>query len=120
MTDHGRWRVRLMAAAEADLHNILRWTSEHFGEAQARIYAETLTDAVESLVEGPYIVGTRERNDIAKGLMTLHVARRGRRGRHFVLYRIRSQTAPPEIAVLRLLHDSMDLRRHFHQDDDDR
>ena len=38
----GRWRVRLAAAAENDFRNILGWTSERFGEAQARVYAETL------------------------------------------------------------------------------
>ena len=36
-----RWRVRLAAAAENDFRNILRWTSEHFGEGQAHAYAET-------------------------------------------------------------------------------
>ncbi len=119
MTDRRRWRVRLAAAANADLRDILRWTSAHFGETQARIYAATLTEAIEVLTDGPRVPGARERNEIAKGLMTLHVARGGRKGRHFVLYRADARSVPPVIDVLRLLHDSMDLARHAGPLDDD-
>ena len=119
MTDRRRWRVRLSAAANADLRDIQRWTSEHFGAAQARIYATTLTEAIEALRDGPRIAGARERNEIEKGLMTLHVARGRRKGRHFVLYRADFQAVPPVIDVLRLLHDSMDLARHVVPRDDD-
>lgn len=38
---------------------------------------------------------------------------------HVVLYRVASQVTPPEIAVLRLLHDAMDLRRHVNPRDDE-
>ena len=36
MTGGGRRRVRLTATAESDFRNILRWTAERFGHAQAR------------------------------------------------------------------------------------
>ncbi|NBU77128.1 MAG: type II toxin-antitoxin system RelE/ParE family toxin, partial [Planctomycetes bacterium] len=39
----------------------------------------------------------------------LHVARQGRAGRHFVVFR----AAGSDIDVLRLLHESMDLPRHL-------
>ena len=46
--------------------------------------------------------------------MTLHVARRGRTGRHLVVYRTGTPAVdPPIVEVLRLLHDSMDLSRHI-------
>ena len=51
--------------------------------------------------------------------MTLHVARGGRKGRHFVLYRVNTQGPTQVIDVLRLLHDSMDLSRHIERDDDE-
>ena len=111
-TEDSRWRVRLTAAAESDFSNILRWTSERFGESQARRYAETLKAALRTLKKGPLVPGSRERNEIGASLMTLHVARGGRRGRHLVVYRIASLAVPPRIDVLRLLHDSMDLSRH--------
>ena len=106
------WPVRLPTAAEADFQDIVRWTAEHFGNAQARIYARTLSMALEALTAGPTIIGARTRNDIAKRLSTLHVARRGRRGRHFVMFRIGHDQGREVIEILRLLHDAMDLPRH--------
>ena len=114
-----RWRVRLTATAESDFRNILHWTARQFGHAQARIYGETLTRAIQALTGGPYVAGSRQRDEIAEGLMTLHVARVGRRGRHLVLYRIAGASEPSTIDVLRLLHDSMDLVRHVGSAGDD-
>ena len=61
-----RWTVRLTAAAEADFQEILRWTLAQFGEAQARVCAETLSAALKDLAAGPSVAGARERDDIAK------------------------------------------------------
>ena len=119
MTGSRQRRIRLASAAEDDFRNILRWTAVRFGEAQARVYADTLTGAIETLAAGPRIARAMERNDIAEGLMALHVARKRRRGRYLVLYRIGSPEVPPTIDVLRLLHDSMDLARHFPSGEDD-
>ena len=113
MTGDRHWRIRLTFAAESDFGNILRRTGERFGEAQARAYADTLTEAIQALAAGPHVAGARERSEIGDGLMALHVARKGRRGRHLVLYRIGSPQDPPTIDVLRLLHDSTGLPRHF-------
>ena len=52
-----------------------------------------------------------------KGLYTFHVARHGRRGRHFLLYTV----APGRIVeILRILHDNMDLQRHLPSADDEK
>jgi toxin ParE1/3/4 len=102
------WTVRLSAAAEADYDDILRWTMERFGATQAASYGELLAMAVACLERGPAIAGTQKRDEIGAGLSTLHV---GRRGRHFILFRI--GTEPDRtIDVLRILHDAMDLARH--------
>jgi len=106
------WRVRLAAAAEADFRDILLWTLRQFGETQARIYSQTLSAALTSLPEGPAAHGVRARDDIAKGLFTLHVARNGRKGRHFILFRAARAGDQQIIEVLRILHDAMDLARH--------
>lgn len=113
MTGDRGWRVRLAAAAEEDFRDIVRWTAARFGEAQARLYADTLTRAIDALKDGSHVTGARLRNDIAEGLMAIHVARRGRKGRHLVFFRVASPTEPPTIDVLRLLHDSMDPVRHL-------
>lgn len=108
----GTYSVRLTATAESDFQNILRWTVEQFGEAQARNYAKTLGSALGMLTHGPTVTGGRARDDIAKGLFTLHVARQGRRGRHFLLFRTGKDEEKNVVEVLRILHDAMDLPRH--------
>lgn len=107
------WTVRLTAAAEADFEEILRWTVAEFGEAQARVYADTLSAALNDLTAGPTVAGAKKRDDILKGLFTLHVARMGRKGRHFVMFRVGRAPDRDVIEVLRLLHDAMDLQRHL-------
>ena len=108
-----RWTVRLSAAAEADYRQILRWTAENFGLPQARIYADTLSSALKALSNGPSIIGVKERGEIGTNICTLHVARNGCKGRHFVMFRVGSFQGRNVIDVLRILHDSMDLVRHL-------
>jgi toxin ParE1/3/4 len=108
------WQVRLGAAAETDFAGILRYTRDTFGAKQADVYKETLTDALAALHGGPNLQGSVARDEIRQGLRTLHVARRGRRGRHFVMYRVVSDSAGEDvIEVVRILHDGMDLARHI-------
>jgi toxin ParE1/3/4 len=103
------WTVRLGRQAEQDYIEILKWTTKTFGEGQASTYAETMARAIEALEDGPDVLGARARDDIQPGIRTLHVARLGRAGRHFVVFRV----AGSNIDVLRLLDDSMDLPRHL-------
>ncbi|MBI2800677.1 MAG: type II toxin-antitoxin system RelE/ParE family toxin [Gammaproteobacteria bacterium] len=107
------WTVRLTAAAEADFEEILRWTVAQFGEARARVYAGTVSAALNELVAGPTVAGAKKRDDILNGLFTLHVARKGRKGRHFVMFRVGRAPDHEVMEVLRLLHDAMDLQRHL-------
>lgn len=86
---------------------------ENFGSAQAKVYADTLSSALKELTAGPAIIGVKERGDIGTNIWTLHAARKGRKGRHFVMFRVSSFQGCNVIDVLRLLHDSMDLERHL-------
>jgi toxin ParE1/3/4 len=106
------WTVRLTKTAESDYQSIIVWTLREFGDLQARIYADTLSAALMALTAGPTAVGTKERSEIGKGVFTLHVARGGHKGRHFVLFRVGPGKHQRHIEVLRLLHDAMDLTRH--------
>jgi toxin ParE1/3/4 len=105
-----KWRVRLGAAAELDFANIVKWTTENFGARHSRIYQQTLVQAIGELAEGPDVAGSKVRDEIMPGLRTVHVARHGRRGSHFVLYRVAPKTT---IEIIRILHDRMDLQRHL-------
>ena len=80
---------------------------------QARTYADTLSAALKALSTGPAIPGVKERTGIGTNIRTLHVAREGRKGRHFVVFRVGNMKGRNVIDVLRLLHDSMDLGRHL-------
>jgi toxin ParE1/3/4 len=105
----GKWGVRLAAAAELDFANILRWTAETFGARQAGLYRDAIVQAIGELADGPDVAGSKARDEILPGLRTLRIARRGRRGSHFLMYR----AAPKRtIEIVRILHDRMDLERH--------
>lgn len=105
-----RWTLRLAESAERDIADILAWTAERVGRQQARRHAESLLRAVQSLEGGPDAAGARGREDLAPDIRLLHVARTGRKGRHFVVYRVSGEHM---IDVLRVLHESMDLPRHL-------
>jgi toxin ParE1/3/4 len=105
-----KWRVRFGAVAELDFANILKWTTENFGARPSRIYRDTFVRAIGELANGLDVAGSKARDEIMPGLRTLHVARHGRRGRHFLLYRIVKGRI---IEIGRILHDQMDLQRHL-------
>ncbi|MFD1555608.1 type II toxin-antitoxin system RelE/ParE family toxin [Paraburkholderia silviterrae] len=113
MTPHTTaWTVRLTDLAKDDFSNIVGWTIEQFGPAQGRAYATTLSLALQDLTNGPSLPGVRARDEIVSGIMTLHVARNRRKGRHFVMFRVNAKDART-IDVLRILHDAMDLPQHL-------
>jgi toxin ParE1/3/4 len=105
-----RWHIRLGGAAELDFANIVKWTAENFGAQQSRVYQGTLVQAIGELAEGPDVAGSKARDEIMPGLRTVHVARHGRRGSHFLMYRVVPSTT---VEIVRILHDRMDLQRHL-------
>ena len=109
----GGWQVRLTSAADTDIANILGWTLAEFGGGQMRRYSKLLRSAVAVLADGPDVSGVRKREEIGPGLRTLHVTPGSRKGRHFLLFRVTATEAGRVIDVLRVLHDAMDLPRHW-------
>ena len=104
------WRIRLGAEAEKDFAHILKHSKDNFGQRQFEIYQSTLLETLTLLENGPDVPGSAARDEIMNGLRTLHVARQGRRGRHFIMYRAANDQV---IEVVRILHDAMDLARHI-------
>lgn len=104
------WRIQLAERAELDLIDIARWTTENFGARQGDTYLETVSLALEALTDGPQIPGARVRVELGPSIHTLHIARGGRKGRHFIVFRPGKDRV---VDVLRVLHDSMDLVRHL-------
>lgn len=106
------WTVRLSESAQRDFGEIIEWTVERFGERQAVAYSEILITAIQELHAGPQLAGVKARDDIGKNILTLHVARAGRKGRHFLMLRA-DNDQDRVIDVVRILHDAMDLPRHL-------
>jgi toxin ParE1/3/4 len=116
-------RFRLSPPAERDIEAILAWTHEHFGERGRLRYEALLVRAIQDVADDPPRPGSRARPELTPGARTYHLrlsrdrnvpaGDRGRRPRHFRLYRAR----PDEPVVLgRIRHDGMDLVRHLPDD----
>jgi toxin ParE1/3/4 len=104
---HATTRFVLSGAAENDLANIASWTAETFGVKQAEAYIEAILDTIDELSNGEP-AGSKARDEIAVGVRTLHMTKRGRRGRHLLVYKV----APDLLMIIRILHDSMEVSRH--------
>ena len=107
-------RLRLSAAAEADIVNLLRWTEEHFGAVPRDRYQRVLSAALADLLADPERPGSQFRDELGDGARLYHLRHSRRRAevarpRHVLLYRIE---ADGNLAVARVLHDAMDPARH--------
>lgn len=80
---------------------------------QLESYTDVINDALAALNEGPQLIDVRRRPELGDDVVTLHVARHGRRGRHQLIFRVHDQECV--IEVLRILHDSMGLQRHLNR-----
>jgi len=112
------WAVEITDPARDDFEEIIEQTADRFGPEQARIYVDVIWRAVRELRAGPTVLGAKSRKEVGKDHYTLHVGRHGRRGRHFILFKVRMTAPSPTIEVLRFLHDAMDLRRHVPRQND--
>jgi toxin ParE1/3/4 len=103
------WAVDLSITAERDFTKAIEKSVEKFGPRQGAIYREALLAAIAALRDGPSVPGSIGHDEVRPGLRVLHVARGGRKGRHFIVYRATGETT---IRVVRILHDAMDIARH--------
>lgn len=81
-------------------------TLSEYGVRQYDRYERLIEDALTTVTERP------DRGHACAapldGLLRFRIARRGRRARHFLLYRVTEQA----IEVLRFLDDAVDVPRH--------
>lgn len=103
------WSVRVSSAAQRDFSDIVAESGQRFGAAQADLYGSLLIDALAAPQAGPDLLGSKARDDVGPGLRTMTVSRRGRRGRHILLFRA---SGAAQVDVVRILHDRMDVARH--------
>ena len=92
---------RLSPLAEEDLFKIISTTIESWGSAQAKVYAQTIDSALLKLAQYPDF--GKERSDVYNGARSFPVEK------HIVFY----QVSDNGINVARILHQRMDLSKHF-------
>lgn len=115
---------RIGAAAGADIVGLLAWTHEQFGEAARRRYEALLSTALHDIAADPRRPGSAARPELGPDLRSYHLRYsriRARRAgatvsqpRHLILYRPEPGNV---IAVIRVLHDAMELERHLPPED---
>jgi plasmid stabilization system protein ParE len=86
----------LTAAAEADLRSIIRYTRQHWGNAQTRRYIAQLTTGFEQIAGGQ-----------GKDMSSLHPGLLMARCQHHYLFCLPRPDAPALIVAI--LHERMDL-----------
>jgi toxin ParE1/3/4 len=104
---------------------VMKWSLKEFGEKAALRYNALMTQALTDIGDDPERPGVQQRSDLAEGALVYHLrfsrghAKSGlgvvRNPRHFVIYR-RHRDQTTVIEILRVLHDSRDLARHFHEE----
>lgn len=97
---------RLSKFAEQDLADILRYAIQTWGTQQGAAYFQILTTARTSIVNNPFLSGSRIRDDLANG------CRAFRAGKHLVFYRVSGDC----VEIARILHESMDFSRHIDEE----
>jgi plasmid stabilization system protein ParE len=99
-------RVIRSPRAKCDIVETLEYTTERWGVAQAREYADLIQDGLASIAGDPE--RGKPRDDVRPSIRALHIKQRP--ARHILFYRINSAGT---VEVVRFLHDAMDFVRHL-------
>ena len=104
---------RLTRLASSDYADILDWTRQRYGKAQAVAYKKLLDRAIEKVAADPNHAGSRIRSEFGAGFRSMHAglaASRRSAAHHIIIYR----TAPDDIVeIVRIFHDAMEISRHL-------
>jgi toxin ParE1/3/4 len=92
------------------MDEVLLYTLVQFGERQYQQYSELIRLALADILRNPLATPAVHRPEIHRDARVFYIARRGKRARHYFLYRV---IKGERIQLGRFLHDSMDLQRHL-------
>jgi len=95
---------RLSALAKKDLSAIFKYTIHNWGEAQAREYAQKLSDGFDLLSKKPNI--GKSRDDLYPSALCFPI------GSHMIFYAINKEI-DTSIEITRILHQRMDIESPF-------
>ncbi len=116
-------QFRLSELAQQDIESILVWTHKEFGEVGRLRYESLLIQAIRNVASDPKRPGCMSRPELVTNAFTYSLRHsrdrvsksigRVRNARHFLLCRLADDGW---LEVGRVLHDSMELRRHLSTD----
>jgi toxin ParE1/3/4 len=92
--------LKLSPKARQDIHDILRYTGETWGQAQLLAYCDKINDALEAISRTPEIGHGRD------DLPSTHLAYLV--GSHIIVYRVSAEG----IGIVRVLHQRMSVAGH--------
>jgi toxin ParE1/3/4 len=101
-------RVIRAPAAKQDILDVIKYTKDRWGAAQAREYAALIEDALIAIASDPE--RGKSRADLRPGMFAFHISQRGRSARHILFYRV---NAKGTVEIVRFLHDAMDFDRQL-------
>lgn len=107
---------RLSRTAENDIVSILGWSEENFGQRARLRYQELIITGLRDAAGRTTGAAPTPRPELGVGVLSWHLARSRehsaggtvRHPRHLIICRWDGDT----LVIGRILHDSMDLRRH--------
>ena len=92
---------KITSKALDDLRSIGQYTSSRWGVAQRNRYLAMLDNSFQAISNEPLL--GKPCDDIKPGYRKYYA------GRHLIFYR----TTQSNVQIVRILHDSMDIERHF-------
>jgi toxin ParE1/3/4 len=101
-------RVVFTAAAKTDIQRVIRYTRQRWGPQQVLAYRELILEARNRLEATPSIGHHRE--GLPPDGQVFHIGQPGKPASHFFLYQV---VQGKTVVVLRMLHEAMDMPRHW-------
>jgi len=106
--------VELSQNAARDFDDIIRHTSENFGKHQARRYGSLIANTIRELSErGPDHPLTKDRQELAPGIRSMHAQRSAQKARHILFFKAFDEEPAKKLVIVRILHESMDFGEHL-------
>jgi len=102
MPDRNKPRLKITAPALTDIGDIATYTVSQWGEAQARTYLARIDQTIRAIADQP---GSGTPRFGVPAAIKRHQA-----GSHVIFYRLEGHAT---LYILRILHESMDHRRHL-------
>ncbi|MFC6646032.1 type II toxin-antitoxin system RelE/ParE family toxin [Granulicella cerasi] len=117
MAKNSARKLELTARADVDLLEVMAWSEAEFGESAAEIYEHLLAQALFDLSMDAFRPGSTARPEILDGVHSYHLrfsrdhvsGERVKRPRDLLLFQVTDEA----VIVLRVLHDSRDLKQHM-------